>query len=1388
MSQLTSNSSSQIMDAIAGVRRKARAFSVLHGFGVVLASAVGLLLAVVLLDYILNLPTGPRLVFVAVAAGVVGVLAWRRVAKPIAARLSLGDVAGHLENAFPEFDDRLRSTVDFVNSDVPGSPTMKDHTIREAERLALQVDLSRALLRKPVLLSLGMAIAAIAIAAMLSFSFQNLSRIAISRLGGASTAWPKRCQIETIGQIPAKIASGQRLDMRLRMIKGDREGLKPVAYVRYDGGPAMQVIMSRNDDGTYSAAVDAKARQKLTVWMKAGDDQTLPREVTVVERLSIQSVQARITPPAYAKQEAGSANLTESPATVVYGCTIELSIVFNNPLAADKPVELLSVKPDEPLPNVEWARANGSSPIGRFTALNSIRFRVRAQDTDHFENAGIEEFEILVRPDQLPTVVIENPRGPEDRTPVATVPLEVMAEDDFGITTMTLVVDRINDKKHWDIPLANWQQVESAGERHRYRLRHPWDLSQLADAKLQPGEVLEYFVKVTDNYDYNGAKHEPVASGKLKINIISQEALAQQIIDAMRVVADRTRATQNTENRQIQETGNLRKDTEQKPRLDPGDRTALSRLAEQQSSLAAQTKQVANRVADLEQRMNENKSDNKELKDIAKDVKNLLNDTAENAMNQAAQKLNEAAQKADTQTGKNDKPNKEATEQRNDAMQKSEGKQKEASDQLGKAIERMNNLGSFEQMLSKVREALANQEKLSKQTSDAGKEMIGKKPEELTADQKKKLDDIAKEQQNQAKNTEKLTQELDKMSKQSQKSDPSGSEAMKQASQTAQQQQVSQNQQQASQSAQQNQQANAQAKQKQAELGLRMMLDTMREAERRKLEQLARDLAKLEQLINELVRRQAGHNVDNLRIQDNASATKLLTDELLQKAEVLRDKFPSKPTGEQLKDFQANTERRTRDYTKTAEEMQSGGAEIAALLSKAAGFMERAVALIRDASLAEAFDPSQSKALSTLEEARKRTAELLAQAQQKLDDANRETVRQKYEKIREEQAKVNKETLRIDGARKPDGSLDRRDAMSLGKLPGQQGELADTTKKIEEDLSALGGIVYVWANKDIVESMNEVKDDLAKPTTAEPTQTEEARIVEQLDAMIRNLAEKPHKNEMEKPPGGGGGGGSPKPKLPSEAELRLLKELQMAVNKATKILDKLKNPDKPKLVSLGGRQGEFRGLLDQLLQKASDGQVKLDPEPDPKERLPEEADTAKIENQELDDWLKGAKSGDDQLTSDIKQAGQRMGRSRQRLALDHDPGKTTQLIQDRVLDNLDHLIQLAQAQQAQASSKSGKPGQQKKPGDQQDMGQQQTGQSQPNNSSNPAQREATGGSQSNQTDPNKDIREGASEWGGLTPRERQAIIEGTHEKSIGKYEKITRDYYEALGKKATQQP
>src|SRR5262249_567888 len=156
----------------------------------------------------------------------------------------------------------------------------------------------------------------------------------------------------------------------------------------------------------------------------------------------------------------------------------------------------------------------------------------------------------------------------------------------------------------------------------------------------------------------------------------------------------------------------------------------------------------------------------------------------------------------------------------------------------------------------------------------------------------------------------------------------------------------------------------------------------------------------------------------------------------------------------------------------------------------------------------------------------------------------------------------------------------------LGQLPGQQGKLGDEVAKIDKDLAAVGSIVYIWSNKDIVKSMNGVKDELGQSVTGRPTQEQQKRIVARLDAMIRNLPTNPKESKFAQDSGGGGGnsGGS---KLPTEAELKLLKDLQINVNDDTKVTDskqqQTKQKDKETLLALGTRQGELRNLLDQLL-------------------------------------------------------------------------------------------------------------------------------------------------------------------------------------------------------------
>src|SRR5688500_11675324 len=235
--------------------------------------------------------------------------------------------------------------------------------------------------------------------------------------------------------------------------------------------------------------------------------------------------------------------------------------------------------------------------------------------------------------------------------------------------------------------------------------------------------------------------------------------------------------------------------------------------------------------------------------------------------------------------------------------------------------------------------------------------------------------------------------QMNKLADQMKKSDPASSDAMKQAAQTGQAQQVAPNQSKAAQAAKQNQQANAQASQKQAELGLQMMLSALREAERRKLEELSKKLAEIQQQLAILIRRQAGHNLDNLGLQDKP-VEKLdaqLAELLLALAERVKGSLPAKPQLPQVTSSQEQTERNTRDIAQTVENMPDG-AEPASNLSRAATKMQRAIVELRGRNLAAAYEPPQVDALTALIDAKKIIDEQKAKADQKLDEQKKEAV------------------------------------------------------------------------------------------------------------------------------------------------------------------------------------------------------------------------------------------------------------------------------------------------------------------------------------------------------------------------------------------------------------
>ena len=183
-----------------------------------------------------------------------------------------------------------------------------------------------------------------------------------------------------------------------------------------------------------------------------------------------------------------------------------------------------------------------------------------------------------------------------------------------------------------------------------------------------------------------------------------------------------------------------------------------------------------------------------------------------------------------------------------------------------------------------------------------------------------------------------------------------------------------------------------------------------------------------------------------------------------------------------------------------------------------------------------AYDPSQIEALDSLLKAQTTLADQQQKPQDQMNQQRRDSIRTAYQKILEAQKKVDGDTLTIDQSPKDsDGQLSHKDAIRLGQLPTEQSDLADQTAKLDDQITFMGGIVYAWANKDIVDSMHGVKDLLAKPETGVPTQAEQKRIEEQLTAMIESFRASPkpqqfaqhQQNQQQRQPGQGQGGQAP---------------------------------------------------------------------------------------------------------------------------------------------------------------------------------------------------------------------------------------------------------------------
>ncbi|MEK7730803.1 MAG: hypothetical protein AAB363_02990, partial [Planctomycetota bacterium] len=387
-------------------------------------------------------------------AGLVGALIhW--VVRPLRARLGIDELAAELERRFEALQDRLSSTVNFLERDDAGSATMMRQVIADTERVIQGLPLGAALSLRPLAIRGVIFTAGLAALAAVMLVAPQWARTGLDRYvhPWGAVEWPRNVAIVPLtgGQT---VALGESATVRMEVQRGLHDALRGVVHLREPDGRTQVLALQRDTSAATPLSVDATLSPRtatfyttvdaitedLEYWFAAGDDSTerRPSKIHVVRRPEVVEALATIEPPPYAKTSAlRVADLTDGSVSAPAGGYVTIT------LRISKPIQRQPTGRPDPTGEVVGLRTENGELIPltvdpqdsrqlscRFEVTQDLIFRTELRDEDGFANRGATLYTIRATPDSAPTVTVLEPTAMTELTPTGSVRLAARVEDD----------------------------------------------------------------------------------------------------------------------------------------------------------------------------------------------------------------------------------------------------------------------------------------------------------------------------------------------------------------------------------------------------------------------------------------------------------------------------------------------------------------------------------------------------------------------------------------------------------------------------------------------------------------------------------------------------------------------------------------------------------------------------------------------------------------------------------------------------------------------------------------------------------------------------------------------------------------------------------------------
>ena len=495
---------------------------------------------------------------------------------------------------------------------------------------------------------------------------------------------------------------------------------------------------------------------------------------------------------------------------------------------------------------------------------------------------------------------------------------------------------------------------------------------------------------------------------------------------------------------------------------------------------------------------------------------------------------------------------------------------------------------STREVKSEARELLENQRKLNDDI-EAMSGRVGQKPEQLTPEQKARLDSAASAQQKLAERTQQLLEKMKTLAEERDKQgDSKTAKELREARAAAADSDIPSSMKAARDNLDQNQLGNAGKDQKQALAGLEKLVKNLEDRRADELDRLIKKLREAEQDLEKLTEEQ-----DQLRKKIKEAA---------------REK-DDKKREEELK----RLARKQRELQKKAEELSKRLSRLRAeragqSVAQAAKQMAEAVQRLERG---EAGEDKQEETLDRLDEAQDDLESSRAANEEELAREALAKVADVLKRLKERQDRVVSETERIHKEVLEEKGWSRRMIDSLGNSADVQAGLAGEAESLA-DKELTGAPVFARLLRKAAESMRratremtahkkamaqknlvELEMDSSPAAAAERLQKlAQQRLQQILDALKIDEGTPIRAANNQKPAGGGGGSRPVGDGIPPLAQLKLLRALQAEINERTKEFarnhpdeKKLTADEKQELEAIHREQREVAELVEEYTQK-----------------------------------------------------------------------------------------------------------------------------------------------------------------------------------------------------------